>query len=90
VEIVGATIGVIGTILAIVLWWLRRKKPKTKLDVATDEISKRRAAISRLRFLNQRRKTDEIENELDRQDRELAALDVVRRKRDKADGDEGD
>ena len=78
----------IGAALGIVLWLLKRRPPKTPLEEANEVIVRRRAKASRLKWLLQRRKVDELEDELNRQSRELAAADSVYRKTHPPDGGE--
>ena len=80
----GEWLAVIGAALGIVYLVLKRRH-KTPLQKAQEVVAKHRAKAARMKDLLQKRKLGELEEELDRQDRDLAAIRGVRPKADKAD-----
>lgn len=68
-----AGLSVLAVILSIVLFWLRNSQ-KTEQEKRLGKIKKSRARGSRLMWLLRERRLDELQKELERQDREHTAV----------------
>lgn len=82
-----AGLSVLAVLLSIVLFWIKNSQ-KTEQEKRLGTVKKSRARGSRMMWLLRERKLDELQKELERQDREHTA--VMAGMRDKASDSSGE